>query len=283
MKRWSALLFTVVSTLAQASYAADPRADAAALSRKGKEAYALQDYKGAAEAFEASYDAVPRAAAIYNAALAWVLAKDPVRAANAFRTALYKTDLHGAESDNARAELGKLENELGYVEITAPNGSQISVPPLQKVLPPASTYLRPGDHEIEVTLSDGQQVKRRIQVLAGKRRNETFDGPVVVLRNPDPVIEAKLPVRVKESEGGKGSPLRTVGWVLLGVSAASAGGAIYLGTQAVSSRDAFVATGNTSQDLHDDAVRYRTMTNVTWVGCAVTGALGLAFVLLGGK
>jgi hypothetical protein len=75
-------------------------------------------------------------------------------------------------------------------------------------------------------------------------------------------------------------PLVATGAVALGLGAAAGGVAIGLGVHTLSLRDAFDASGRRDRALHDEAVGFRTGTNLAWAGAGVLVATGVVLLVV---
>jgi hypothetical protein len=244
----------------------DAKAVAARTFREGSAAFERHDFVAGARSFEASFRAIPRAAAIYNAALCWDAAAAQARAADAYATALSKTDLHGTEAEKAAGRLRELEAALGVVDVTGPEGAHVVVEEVAGA-PPLHVHLSPGSHEVSVHFATGQQQLFNVRVRPGEHKALAVDAP----RSPEAALAPRAP-------GNDGSG-RIWGWTLLGGGAAFAAAAGVLGAETMQALDTFRASGDHDSLSHDRAVTLRTLTDVSCGLAAALAAGGAALVL----
>src|SRR5262249_22469412 len=111
--------------LLRPAYAEDHKTRAMELFQEGRAAYDRGDFVAAARAFEGSYEHIPRAAAMYNAARSWDAAHQNARAADDYQTLIERTDVSGNEAVRAKRRLAELEGQLGVLELNAPPGWKV--------------------------------------------------------------------------------------------------------------------------------------------------------------
>jgi hypothetical protein len=265
--------------------------------KQGAEAYARKDYRAAAIAFESAQAAVPAGATIYNAALAWLAAGEPLRAGNDFAAALELGGLSAAQSVDAAQRLEGLDKEVGHLEIVGPPGARVAVDGIGEMPVPARVRVLAGEHYISTTRTDGGTDTRRIRLARGASARVDFAQPSAAPPEPrpepappplappptQPAPPAPPPPTPEPPAGdaeGTGWPLqRTLGVVGLGAGVAASGVAIALGVVGVNAKNSFVSGGDHDQGLHDQAISMRTGANVAWVTAGVLGAGGLVLLL----
>jgi hypothetical protein len=258
----------------------DAKAVAARTFREGSAAFERHDFVAGARSFEASFRAIPRASAIYNAALCWDAAGVRARAADAYATALAKTDLHGAEAEKAAGRLRELEEALGVVEVTAPEGAHVLVEDVNGP-PPLRVHVPPGRHEISVDLPTGQRQTYEVRVRAGEHAAVAASAPQSASAAARTGTAASGASAAEISASGRtgtasGSD-RVWGWGLLGGGVAFAAAAVVLGAETMSSLSAFNASGDHDSVSHDRAVTLRTLTDIS---CGLAAALAGGGALL---
>lgn len=261
----------VLALAAWPARAGEP-ADAAAAFDEGIGHYRRKAYTEAAQAFFRAYRLTPSADAAYNAGLAWELSDKPGLAATAYLVALARELEPGAAAD-ARARVERLAPELGRIEVSAPEGAHVSVPPFELEANHAVFYLEPGRHQVSVRLRDGTRRVRPIDAAAGRT------AVLLVEEARRTAVEPSAPRPAPEvgSARSSGNELATAGWISVGVGVAAAGAAVVLGVQALGARDDYNASGHRDADARDRAERLRTFTNVAWgvAGLAAAGGVGL--------
>jgi hypothetical protein len=268
--RWFAFpLFLAMSWGARA-YAEDDPSSASKYFRAGTAAYESGDSRAAATAFEQAYRLAPRGPAIYNAALAWQLAGEDARAADAFAMASKSADLDAAKLATAQAELARLERRVGRVDVDGPKGALVSIAHAAKLPLPAHVHVSPGRHILLAERASGSSFSQAVNVAAGAVAH------VVV-----PAVELGRPSTFVADAGTSASTWRTLGWVLVGAGALSAGLATYFGVRTLGARDDYAATDYTNESDYDRAFALRTATNVAWLTSAVLALGGAASLVVG--
>lgn len=274
----AALLLSVTLLVPGAARAQSPPPDESAIAsqlfRAGAAAFERSDYAAAARAFEESNAHVPRGAALYNAALAWDEAKQIERAADGYAAALARPELEPRDAAEARKRLAVLEPKLGRVAITAPVGGKISIAHAERRAIPVEVHVLPGRYDARVESADGTSVTRSVELAAGATTSIAVDVPPAQRVVIFPPRETARAPAADESD-----PKLTWGIVGLGAGAVLAGSSVFFGVQALDARDAFVASGETSERAHDQSSTFRTAANVAWISAAVVGAVG-AFLLV---
>jgi len=280
--------------------AGEPEAEA--FFRAAKAAYSRKEYRPAAVAFEAAYREAPHPAALYNAALAWELAGEPDRAADAHHASLKLTDrLTKTQAKDARERLARLEKKVATVDVEAPESARISLGRRERVKPPARFHVLPGEHLVTVTFPDGETASKRVRAVAARRERIEFTSPTTsespaLSEEPPPPVAPRngtagagsaepggeTPPDVAPDPGrpaGSSSGLRVGGWVGTVSAVVFAGAAVGLGLAAIDARDDFEASGNTDVGARDRADTLRTWTNVAWVATAVAGTVGVVLFI----
>jgi tetratricopeptide (TPR) repeat protein len=262
MPRAPALLALVLLTVARAGWADEAAAKKAFL--RGVAAGQRHDYRAAAVAFEEAFKEAPRAAAKYNAALAWNAADEPAHAADAFQEALAFGGLDAADAKDAERKLSVLDKALGRIEVSGPKGATVSVDGSEPQPVPLHAHVAAGKHTVVANLDDGHKVEREVVIGTGAREQ---------VRIPESGDRAPT-VAGSEAAPPPTSTAKRVGFVLLGASAASIGTAIGLGVATLGARDRYNNGGDKSASDRSSAVSLEAATNVFWVTAAVTGAVG---------
>jgi tetratricopeptide (TPR) repeat protein len=281
--RWffSTLAFVLSLSLSfSAVHGQDRKAAAADLFRKAAEAYARGDYASAASSFEESHGLIPRAAAIYNAALAREALGQKERAADDYETALEKTDLRGAQAVEARKRLDRLRREVGVLEVSAPSAARVTVGHAKAAAPPVRIHLAPGTYDVEVEHGNGARAVKRATVSVGAPAQLSFEAPPAVAppASAAPVAPRPPPPPPRPDRAEGGSIRATLGWISLGGSVAFAGAAVGLGVATLDARSSFDESGHTDAALRDKAVLFRALTNVAIGVAAASAAAGIVLV-----
>jgi len=261
----------VAATCVAGVASAQEKATAARSFQAGAQAYARNDFRTAAAAFEDAYRMAPRGAAAYNAGLSWERAGEAPRAAQDYSKALVSSDLGPTERADATGRLKALEARVGRLRVVIPDDAQVSVDEADATELAAHLYLAPGRHAVRVTMGDGQTESRSVLVAAGESVEIRFasrDAPHEAEDQPAPP-EAAAPLEHPRPPPAA-SPDRTLPLVLVGAAALSSIAAVAFYEHGLSVRDDFVSHGSTSASLRDQAETFRTL---TWVSWGLAGAL----------
>jgi hypothetical protein len=265
----------------------DPKARASELFHEASAAYERGQFAAAASAFEESDRLVPRSAALYNAGVAWEAAGDPARAANDYDTALDRGELAAEQAADARKQLDALSRKVATLDVLAPPDARIVVGVVEGHGPRLHLRVEPGPHDVQVTRADGRAERRTIDARPGDAATVRFeDRPAPEAPPPAAPVAPSSPGVPRPVSGGPPShPQRTVAWVALGTAAAFTGAAIVLGVKTLDSLHAFESSDEFDAGAHDDAVRYRLLTNIALGAAGAAAALGgtLLFVSLTGS
>ena len=246
-------------------------------------AHARGEYAEAARLFEEAHRLAPAAGAKFNAGIAWDQAGELPRAADAYELALDMGGLTEDEAEQAQTRLGALKKVLGYVRIDRPIGARVSIEQLEDAPIPARLHVRPGRHELELTMDD-RTMTRVIQVGAAEVKEVSLEGERALPSKPrrsvtkSDVREGREPDRDKPPVQ-RSSAQKTWGWIAIGTGAVLAGTAIVLGVRTLNARDKWDDNRHQEVALRNDAVTLRNWTNVAWGGAAVAGGVGTVLLL----
>lgn len=268
MRTRSWLTFALALSLGAATARADRAKEAADFFRAAHAAYERKDFSAAARAFDAAYAIAPRAEVAYNAARAWQEAGNSPRAADDFTRALAAGTLDAASSEDARARLADLEQKTATFRIESEPGALLTVAHATDAPAPLAIHLEPGEYDVTARAADGRNATLHVTATAGATSAKTVTLP------PKPA--APPPTRPPPPKGGW---MRPTGFVGIGLGVVAAGAGAALGVLTLNERQAFLDSGDTSVTSHDNAVLYRTLTNVAWVVCGVAAAAGIVLVV----
>ncbi len=261
---------------------ADRSAEVADFLRAAKIAFDNHDYNAAGRAFDAAYAIAPRGDIAYNGAIAWQLAatsradegeQNSARAADDFALALTDEKLTPAANTEARARLAELETKLAIVHITSEKDSMATIGQARELPLPTTVHLGPGQYDLMVSSRDGRRQGEHVVVAIGETSIN------VVLPPPPPVPKER--VIIVEPPTAKWMLPVGIGGLALGTAFAAAG--VGFGFATLSKRESFDQSGQTNASLHDSAVLYRTLTNVSWVACGVAAVVGIVLLIAAPK
>ncbi len=235
----------------------------------GKASFERGDFAAAGAAFEQAALHVPHPATLLNAAEAWELAGDHVRAAQICDRVLDMEDLETRYREVANTQLERLSKRIATIHVRVPPGARVSVDGERDESTDHRIRLKPGSHVI-VAEGDGITTRREvIEVSPGEMRELDLTGAVEVETpaTASRTTEAPEEKDAKTERRSSGPPAGT--WVALGVGAAAAGVAGFFGFRTLEAKDAFDA--NPTVQTAEDFKQARLMTNVS-AGVAIAAA-----------
>lgn len=260
----------VVFGLAGSAHAA-PQADSKRAAQSfavGKSAFARGEYSVAAAAFEQASQYSPHPAPLLNAAEAWELAGNPVRAAEMCDRVFDIENLDDKFRQAAMQQLAKVTPKIATLEVKLPDGARGNVDGAE--VGAHKMRLSPGAHTVSVTYSGGTTRSETVTLAAGAAKQLDMTNPA-----PEPAA-APPPSEKQRQDSGKGSqatsssgpPLGT--WISFGVAAVAGGVATFSGLRTVDARNKYNETP--TEQTRDEFKSARLMTNV-FIGVAAAGAV----------
>ena len=150
--------------------------------------------------------------------------------------------------------------------------------------------LRAGTHTLTATTPDGKQERWEVQLSPGKTVEHQFNfgGAAVAVVPPPGSPQPGEPAPAPVDEGGGGSPLRTVGFVALGVGGAALIGGVVTGIMAKGKEDDAtsrcvdkVCPSSAEKDF-DSASSLAGISTALYIGGGVLAAAGVGLVVFGG-
>lgn len=285
--------FTMAMAFGVASFAAHvaradeppPSGDSAVEARRqyelGSQAFSRKLYVEAAQRFEAAAALKSSAVAYYTAALAWDHAQRLERAADDYARSVAESGLDAKQTDTATERLSALEDILGTLTITAPEGWKVALD--QTPDAPSSSRLHgaPGVHELRIQ-APGRPLERRVVTLeAGSASSITLtDEPKPPPPEAEPPKETKpAPVFVPPPPQNEfWTTSRAIGVGVLGAGIAAFGATAILGATANDAKDSY--NDAPTRAGFDHASSLETWTNVALVSGAVLAVSGVVLLVL---
>ncbi len=240
--------------------------------RQAEAAFARKEYAAAAAAFEQAAAFAPHPTAFLNAAEAWELAGDPVRAAQACARARSVPDAAPSFVAEAERRLKALAPRVVTLDLVGPPGSRARVDGGPEVLAPTTVFVAAGDHfvsvvdaaggtarAIPVSVLEGARVRVDVSSAGARRVDPPSTGPA----GPDPPAEV-------EPASGVEVPVAT--WVSFGVAGAAAVAMGVFGGLTIAAQGDFEVepTRENADRFHD----YRLTTNVLIGVASAAAAVG---------
>lgn len=245
--------------------------------REAAAKFDAKKFREAAELFEKAFQLAPTAQAAYNAGIAWDEADERARAASSLTRAVNLGELSSTELREASRRLALLVPTLGKLVFESPQGAEVRVGE-QAASVPAVLYVDPGEHALEVTLSDGKARRESVSIGAGESRAFSFDEKPTVAPKQRP-----RPERSKPKPTSSSSTQKVVGYVSLGLAAACLGTGVFLNVRGLNENQDYEDGGKRDANARDRAVRLRTFAFVAYGAGAVFGGLGTVLLVTSGE
>lgn len=264
----SALVFASTLALATPKTTEDKQRAAQSFA-VGQSAFAHGDFPAAAAAFEQAAMHASHPATLLNAAEAWELAGNPVRAAQLCDRVLETPGLEARYRDVANDRLARASAKIGTLEVRAPE-LRVTLDEDKEDVSGHRVRIAPGNHVAFVTNpSTGETQTKKIAIAAGETR------AVQLALAPDDRPKGDATHAAPSS----GPPLAS--FVAFGVGAVAAGAGTVFAFRTVAAKDDFDA--NPTGTTRDDFYAARTTTNIAFAVAAVAVGAGLALWLLAPK
>ncbi len=266
---WARLVAGLFFFLPATPAAADDVGEAKALFDEGAKAFVQRRYAEAADAYERAASASPHPAPLINAAEAWELDGNFVRAARDCDAAQRLTT-EAAVLEQIERRLTRLTRRIATLEVDGPATLKVRVDDAASVALPSRLRLSPGAHSVVlVDAADGETRARDVVLGEGETRHlvltkATWEAPPAT---PHPVSSSH------------GPPLAT--WIGLGVGAAAGAGAGIFGALTLGAQSDFEAHPTTANADRFD--RNLVVTNVLVGATAVAIVVAGAFWILSPK
>ncbi len=188
--------------------------DAKASFEEAKQLYSQEKFLEAADAFRQAYELKPTWKLLYNIGQSEAAAKRYGLALEAFEKYLAESgdEISKERQEEVREEVKRLRDMIGSLDVDAPADSIVTVDGVERGKAPLPGYVMVAagvDHHVVVDLDGTSIIDKTVRVSGGQVMG---------------VAREDLP---KKSAEPASSPLKTVGWIAVGVGAAAlAGGAV---------------------------------------------------------
>ena len=252
---------------------------------QGKKAFEGGDYLRAATLFLAAYRLAPHHDPLWNAARAYELAGEKVRAANLYTLYLEIAPVEALDRDRATAARRDLAMVLGRLEV---HGRATDVSVDDAPANGATIFVAPGQHIVRGTI-DGRPIESVVTVAAGSTLSVALETPPSPPPAPSaprasstpPESPASAPPRSTEETRSSGRPLPPlVVYIGAGLTLVASGFTIASGVDTLDAKSQYEAAPSSS--LLSDGQSKQDRTNVlfwTTIGLGVTTAtLGILLV-----
>lgn len=292
-------LFAVVALLSAAppqARAADDVAAAKAHFKAGTDAYRRADYAQAIREFEAAYLARPSGVLRFNIAQAYEKLGDIPSALRNYH--LYLRETPRAEDratvEAAMQNLEKRLEERGVQQLlvySEPSAAQVAIDGKPAGVTPLAVELKPGRHEVAVTLDGYGPAIRSVNIAPDK----SLELDVALQKGSAPNLALSGPSSqaVNEPAGQldqkpETSHPRVYTWVATGVAGAALVGAALFGTAAQNNANALrdpgqAHTHDANQSHYDAARRDQNAANLLYGVGGLAGAAAVTLFFIEGK
>lgn len=271
-----AVLAAILCLLTSETLRADDDAAAARAFNQGAKLFAQGEYRQAALLFSRAFELSPHGDAAYNAALSWERAGEEELAAESYAQAIGR-DLRDEARADADVRLTRLRLSLGLIIVAAPEGGRATVGERSREIP-AEFFVRPGRHEITVSLGD-RQVQEDIRIEAGAERVLEVD----VNRPSSAGAQTPGPVPTNApGDAGPEGPSKVwpaIGWTSLAASIAVGAGAVYVGTRARDARRDFNDSDRTDASERSRVLDLQSRTRATAISAVALGVVGITVLV----
>ena len=220
--------------------------------KQAEEAFVRKDFLAAAAAFDEAAALAPHASVYLNAAEAWELAGNPVRAVIACDQARTRGPLDASQTTALQAILARTQPEVARLRIEGSSTARVRVGGAVAGLLPIDRVLAPATVELLIVEADGTESVRTLTLTKGEQHVE-------VIKDTKP-REATPPV-------DSGVSIPTATWVFFGVGAGAAAFVGVFGGLTLEAQTTF--NEEPTWDNADAFYAFRTSTNVA---IGVTGA-----------
>ncbi len=265
------MLAAVALLIGVSSADAQEKSVASGFFEAGAAAAQRKDFAVCAESFAEAHRLEPHSAAIYNAALCWESEGKLGLAARGYEEALKRRQLHPDQEQQASRRLTGLLPKLARLLVDGPVGTTISTRDAKNISTPARLLTEPGPLVITARGPNGEQKTLTIEARTGQLQEVS-----VHFAELAPSKKAKPPPREMEPTA---SPTKTLGWIGIGVGAATllTAGGFYLA--AVSARNDFEDSGRRDGSARETAVDRLKLSRILGLGGAIVAGIGVTLVI----
>ncbi len=229
--------------------------DARGVFHEGTALFEAGRFIEAADAFRAAYRLKPNWKILYNIGQCEAAAKRYGLALELFETYLAQggDDVPEDRREEVLAEVIRLRSMVGFLKIEAPANATAIVDGVERGMTPMSMEIPIGvglQHEVTIAIEGRSAPPQTVKVIGGKTATLTFEAPPL----PPPPLEPPLeeeeeeevetaaeesteqPVPVADTSD-ESSPLKTWGWITVGVGGALLAGGAVTGVLALKAND----------------------------------------------
>jgi hypothetical protein len=250
-----------------------PAGPAAEAFKRGAELFKKLDYKGAIEAFEASYKLSPQWLTLCNLARCHERRNDMVKAAEHYERCLKEGGKRSRKHLRFEKSLMNAWLLIATVRVTSPGkGGIVYINGRSSGAAPVEVKLNPGSHVIEVRRTGAKPARATIEMSGGEKTLKLTPIDRAPPTPPPPATPAPVVTKPPERSGLSS----TWFWVGAGVTAALAVTAAIVGGLTLKANGDF--DDGPTWDGYDKVLGLRLATNILWgTAAAAAGATAVVF------
>jgi len=283
------VLVAVFLAVCSAAFA-DSESEARAAFDEGKALFEQGKYTAAAAAFRRAYELKPNWKLLYNIGQSEAAAKRHGRALQSFEGYLSQggDEVPMGRREEVLAEVARLRQMVGFVEIEAPDGAIVLVDDEERERTPLPGPLMIAagvKHQVRIELGGEVLRDRPVRVSGGQTvkidataadEPDTYDSEPIAPETAEPQPTAP------EQPPAQGNTLRSAGWVTLGLGAALLIGGGVTGGLALKQNDDLDGRcdGGCPPEFHEDNDRLKALAVTTDVLLGVGGAAAAAGIIM---
>ena len=210
--------------------------DARRFFNSGQKAFQAGRFVEAAKAFEEAFRLKPHAAALINAGDAWEKAGDSALAARTYQRVIELEQASEQDRSDATDRLAKLAPKLGVIELKGDSGLRARVDE-DEFHGGQRVYVTAAEHVVALLDVDGAK-QRKLTLAAGSTRTVDLEklkpsdepkGGGATGGGTEPTSDTGTPT--EDQPPMKKGGVRAGTWLMFGLTAVAAGGAVYFGLQ----------------------------------------------------
>jgi hypothetical protein len=254
--------------------------DAKASFEEAKQLYNQEKFLEAADTFRRAYELKPTWKLLYNIGQSEAAARRYGLALEAFEKYLAESgdEIAKERQEEVREEIQRLREMVGSLDVDAPTDSIVTVDGVERGKAPLSGYVMVAagvDHHVVVDLDGTSIIDKTVRVSGGQ---------VMGVAREKPDSEDDLPPGSAEPAS---SPLKTIGWIAVGVGAAAlAGGAVTGGMSLSKNKDlessctAGSCPSGVDPDIEESRDKLALMTDILIPVGGVLAATGIVLLIV---
>ncbi|MCC6903358.1 MAG: hypothetical protein IT377_30575 [Polyangiaceae bacterium] len=255
--------------------------DARRFFNAGQKAFKEKRFVEAAKAFEEAFRLKPHPFALINAGDAWEKSGDVALAARTFQRVMKLEQSEEQDRADATERLSKLTPKLAIIELQG-EASQRARVDQDEFVGGDRVYVAPGEHVVTLLDVDGAK-ERKLDLAAGASRTVALASLLPKGDSAEPATpggpEAAPETSEPTADPGptKKGGVRAPTWIMFGLTAVAAGGAVYFGLAVNDAEKKY--DENPNRDDYDRFNQNKLFTNIAIGVAGVSAGVG-TFLLI---